>query len=156
VGDREAQLREALRRLENEQIHVARVSSIYETEPQDFANQPWFLNLAVEVETVLDPQQLLAQIQEIEKALGRTRDVSKGPRTIDIDILFYDSAVIETATLQIPHPSIAQRRFVLAPLAEIAPNFKHPLTKRTAAEMLPATGSQIVKRITSPARQSTT
>jgi len=117
VGDREAQLREALRRLENEQIHVARVSSIYETEPQDFANQPWFLNLAVEVETVLDPQQLLAQIQEIEKALGRTRDVPKGPRTIDIDILFYDSAVIETATLQIPHPGIAQRRFVLAPLA---------------------------------------
>lgn len=121
-------------------------SSIYETEPQDVRDQPWFLNLVVEIATRLAPVELLARIHEVEAHLGRTRDVPKGPRTVDIDILFYDDRVIETSTLRIPHPRLAERRFVLEPLAELAPHLRHPITGRTAVEMLSAVRDQQVRR----------
>jgi 2-amino-4-hydroxy-6-hydroxymethyldihydropteridine diphosphokinase len=147
VGDREANLREALKRLEAESIRVVRRSSVYETEPQDLHDQPRFLNAAVEVETDLFPRQLLACIQNIEREMGRRRLTSKGPRNIDIDILFYGRSVIHTPELETPHPRIAQRRFVLEPLSEIAPELRHPVSGKTAREMLAALEPQGVHRL---------
>ncbi len=138
IGDREAYLREALERLEAAGIHVVRRSSIYETEPQDVRDQPWFLNMALEVETDLSPMQLLARIHKIEVGMGRRRTMSKGPRNIDIDILFYGDSGIASSDLEIPHPRLIQRRFVLEPLAEIAPDLRHPVTGQTVREMLAA------------------
>ena len=117
IGDREANLRKAVERLESLDVHVLRASRIYETEPVDYVDQAWFLNQVVEAETALFPMQLLTRIARVERELGRTRTVPKGPRTLDIDILFYGEAVVRTARLEIPHPRIAQRRFVLAPLS---------------------------------------
>jgi 2-amino-4-hydroxy-6-hydroxymethyldihydropteridine diphosphokinase len=147
LGDREANLREALERLESAGIRVVRRSSIYETEPRDVPDQPRFLNAAVEVETDLFPLQLLASIQNIEREMGRRRVTPKGPRNIDIDILFYGRSVIATADLQVPHPRITERRFVLEPLAEIAPEFRHPVSGKTAREMLATLEPQGVKRL---------
>jgi 2-amino-4-hydroxy-6-hydroxymethyldihydropteridine diphosphokinase len=147
IGDREANLRDAVRRMESEGIRVVARSSLYETAPQELLDQPSFLNAVVEVETDLFPRQLLARVQQIERAMGRRRVTPKGPRNIDIDILFYARAVIGTAELEVPHPRIAQRRFVLEPLAEIAPDFRHPATGKTAGEMLAALGPQGVRRL---------
>ena len=147
VGDREANLREALKRLESEGTRVVRRSSLYETEPQELRDQPWFLNAVVEVETDLFPLQLLACVRNIEREMGRRRVTSKGPRNIDIDILFYGRNVIDTPDLEVPHPRIAQRRFVLEPLAEIAPSFRHPLTGKTAIEMLATLEPQGIRRL---------
>jgi 2-amino-4-hydroxy-6-hydroxymethyldihydropteridine diphosphokinase len=135
LGDRAAFLNEALHRLEAEGVHIVRRSSIHETEPQDFRDQPWFLNIAVEVETNLTPQQLLAAIQKIETGMGRQRTIPKGPRTIDLDILFYENLILKTPELEIPHPRLTQRLFVLDPLSEIAPDFHHPVTKQTVREL---------------------
>jgi len=145
VGDREAQLLEALERLEAAGIHILRRSSIYETEPQDLPDQPWFLNLVVEVKTELFPRLLLARIQAIELGMGRKRAVSKGPRPIDIDILLFGDFVIGTRELQVPHPRMSERRFVLEPLAELAPDLRHPVNGKTVREMLSETQAQIVK-----------
>ena len=146
LGDRDAHLAAAIEPLEAAGIQIKRRSSIYETEPQDRREQPWFLNMVLEVETDLLPLEVLARIQKIEMELGRKRDVPQGPRTIDIDILFYGSSVITTPELEIPHPSMAARRFVLEPLAELAPNLRHPMLGKTIRELLPATGSQVVRR----------
>lgn len=116
VGDRRANLMRAL-----SELKVKRVSSIYETEPVGPVEQDWFLNCAVEIETDLEPLQLLCQLQGIERSLGRTRTVPGGPRTLDIDILFYEDLVMETPELTLPHPRMAGRRFVLEPMQEIAP-----------------------------------
>ena len=147
LGDREANLREAVRRLEADAIRVVRRSSLYETEPRDIRDQPWFLNAAVEAETDLFPLQLLARIQNIERAMGRRRITPKGPRNIDIDILFYGRSVIRTPELETPHPRIAERAFVLEPLVEIAPEFRHPLSGKTATEMLAVLDPQGVRRL---------
>jgi 2-amino-4-hydroxy-6-hydroxymethyldihydropteridine diphosphokinase len=147
VGDREANLRDALKRLESAGIRVVRRSSLYETEPQELREQPWFLNAVVEVETDLFPLQVLACIRNIERAMGRRRVTPKGPRNIDIDILFYGRSVIDTADLEVPHPRIAQRRFVLEPLSEIAPDFRNPVTGKTAREMLAGLEPQGVRRL---------
>jgi len=138
IGDREANLREALERLPAAGIRVLRVSPIYETEPVDYTEQRWFLNLVAEAETQLFPRQLLAATGRIERELGRVRGIPKGPRTIDIDILLYGSATIATRELQIPHPRMAERRFVLAPLADLAPGLRHPVSRRTVRELLDA------------------
>ena len=147
IGDREANLRDAVTRLESHEIHLLRRSSLYETAPQELLDQPWFLNAVVQVETILFPMQLLARVREIERQMGRRRVTPKGPRNIDIDILFYGRTVIATAELEVPHPRIAQRRFVLEPLAEIAPEFRHPQTGKTANEMLAALEPQGTRRL---------
>jgi 2-amino-4-hydroxy-6-hydroxymethyldihydropteridine diphosphokinase len=137
-----------MQRLEAAGVRIVRRSSVYETEPQDRRDQPWFLNMVIEVETDLAPLELLAQTQTIEKDMGRQRGEPKGPRTIDIDILLHGSSVIATAELEIPHPRLAARRFVLEPLAELAPEMLHPVIRKTVRELLPATESQLVRRLT--------
>jgi 2-amino-4-hydroxy-6-hydroxymethyldihydropteridine diphosphokinase len=137
VGDSETLLQSALDGLNGPDLKLLRVSSLYETEPVGFREQRWFLNLAAEFETELFPKQLLHRIQKIEKELGRRRTgVRNGPRTIDIDILLYGNFVITTEELEIPHPRYRERRFTLAPLAELNPALRDPVTRRTVAEML--------------------
>jgi 2-amino-4-hydroxy-6-hydroxymethyldihydropteridine diphosphokinase len=148
LGDRQANLRNATGRL-LELGRVLEVSSLYETEPVEFIDQPWFLNCAVAVQTELIPREFLAGMLAIERSLGRERAQPKGPRIVDIDILLYGAATINTPTLTVPHPAMAQRRFVLEPLAEIAPDMKVPLTKKTVRELLDALpkGGPKVKRV---------
>jgi 2-amino-4-hydroxy-6-hydroxymethyldihydropteridine diphosphokinase len=141
IGDREANLQAALDRL-----GPLRVSPIYETEPVDYKSQPWFLNLVAEIETGLFPRQLLAHTQRIERELGRVRSLPKAPRTLDIDILLLGSVVMHTPELEIPHPRLAERRFVLAPLADIAPDLRHPVTHRSVREMLAGLADTVVVR----------
>lgn len=148
LGDREGNLRAAIALLGAAGVHVLRVSSVYETEPLEVRDQPWFLNLVVEAETELFPKQLLARIQKIELELGRARVRPKGPRTIDIDILLYGESLIETGELTVPHPRLAERRFVLEPLAELAPELRHPASRRTVRELLAATAGQTVRKFT--------
>ncbi|HTZ49130.1 MAG TPA: 2-amino-4-hydroxy-6-hydroxymethyldihydropteridine diphosphokinase [Verrucomicrobiae bacterium] len=145
IGDRHAHLRAALEKLAAPDLRILRVSPVYETEPVDFARQPWFLNLVAEAETSMFPLQLLAWTQRIERALGRVRTVPKGPRTIDIDILLYGNAVTRTPTLEIPHARMAERRFVLAPLADLVADLRHPVTHRSVREMLEAAPPQTVR-----------
>jgi 2-amino-4-hydroxy-6-hydroxymethyldihydropteridine diphosphokinase len=145
LGDREALLRAAIERLEDAEVQIQRRSAVYETEPQDLRDQPWFMNLVVQAETALFPMQLLARAQKIERDLGRRRLNPGGPRSIDIDILLYGSAVIHTSQLEIPHPRFPQRRFVLEPLAEIAPDLRHPVTGKTVGEMLAEIQGQRVR-----------
>jgi 2-amino-4-hydroxy-6-hydroxymethyldihydropteridine diphosphokinase len=147
LGDREGHLREAIALVGAEGLRVLRVSSLYETEPMEVRDQPWFLNLVVEAETDLFPKQVLARIRKIELGLGRRRGRPKGPRTIDIDILLYGESVIGTTELIVPHPRLAERRFVLEPLAELVPELRHPVNRRTMRELLAATAGQVVKRI---------
>jgi 2-amino-4-hydroxy-6-hydroxymethyldihydropteridine diphosphokinase len=147
LGDREVALRAALRLLQASDLRIVRFSPIYETEPQDLKAQPWFLNLVVEAETDLFPRQLLARVQKIERQLGRKRTVAKGPRSIDIDILLYGDSVISTADLVVPHPRMAERRFVLEPLAQLTPELRHPVLKRTIRELLAGTQGQAVRPI---------
>jgi 2-amino-4-hydroxy-6-hydroxymethyldihydropteridine diphosphokinase len=145
IGDREANLRKAVELLEALDVHVLRASRIYETEPVDYVDQAWFLNQVVEAETALFPMQLLTRIARIERELGRTRTVPKGPRTLDIDILFYAEAVVHTARLEIPHPRMAERRFVLLPLAELAPDLRHPVTRLSVRRMLQNAPAAVVR-----------
>lgn len=148
VGDRAGNLDLAISRL-GALGEVAAVSSFYETEPVEFAAQPWFLNCAVKLDTEKMPKQLLAGILDLEQEMGRRRQQKKGPRNIDIDILLFGSSIIEAKGLTIPHPALHQRRFVLEPLAEIAPEVRHPAFKRTIRELrdaLPA--GPAVRRIT--------
>ncbi len=147
VGDRQGNLAKAIAQLAGVGLRIGRVSSTYETEPVGFAAQRWFLNLVVEAETDLFPMQLLARTLKIERLLGRVRTIKNGPRSIDIDILFYGKTVIRSAALEVPHPRMAERRFVLAPLAELAPDLRHPLTHRSVREMLDAAPAQKFRRV---------
>jgi 2-amino-4-hydroxy-6-hydroxymethyldihydropteridine diphosphokinase len=147
IGDRAASLKAAIAHL-GSLGEVAAVSSFYETEPVEFIAQPWFLNCAVKLETEKMPKQLLSGVLEIEKKMGRRRGESKGPRVIDIDILLFGNSIIEAKGLTIPHVNMHARRFVLEPLAEIAPEARHPVFKRTVRELketLPT--GQSVKRL---------
>jgi 2-amino-4-hydroxy-6-hydroxymethyldihydropteridine diphosphokinase len=145
IGDREANLRAAIDLLPANRIEVLRVSPVYETEPVDYTDQRWFLNLVVEASTTLLPLQLLGRTSRIERELGRVRTIAKGPRTIDIDILLYGRAVIRSPKLEVPHPRMGDRRFVLAPLADLAPDLRHPATGQSIRRMLDAAPSQTVR-----------
>jgi 2-amino-4-hydroxy-6-hydroxymethyldihydropteridine diphosphokinase len=134
IGDRAANLRAAIDHLASLGKVVA-VSSFYETEPVEVTSQPWFLNCAVALETEKMPKQLIAAILDLEQKMGRRRLQKKGPRTIDIDILLFGKSVIDMPGLTVPHPSMHERRFVLEPLAEIAPEALHPVLKRTTREL---------------------
>lgn len=134
VGDREANLTEAIRRLDA-LGRVVKASSFYETEPVEFAAQPWFLNCTVVLETEKMPHQLLKGVLGVEQAMGRRRVQKKGPRNIDIDILLLGNSVVNTKDLVIPHPALHERAFVLEPLAEIAPDVRHPVFKKTIQEL---------------------
>ncbi|HTW58046.1 MAG TPA: 2-amino-4-hydroxy-6-hydroxymethyldihydropteridine diphosphokinase [Terriglobales bacterium] len=148
VGDREAHLHDAIARLGTVGRLVS-LSSFYETEPVEFADQPWFLNCAVSMETAAAPEQLMAALLTIEREMGRERTQEKGPRTIDIDILLFDDLVVNSPDLIIPHPAMHQRRFVLEPLAEIAPDARHSALRKTVREMLKdLPPGQSVRRIT--------
>ena len=136
IGDRLSNLQRAVAMLNEGGLTVQRVSSIWETEPAGFADQGWFLNIVVEASTELMPLQLLTRTASIEQALGRKRVVLNGPRTIDIDILLYGRKIIETPALIVPHPRMAERRFVLNPLAELAPKLIHPTLAKTIASLL--------------------
>jgi 2-amino-4-hydroxy-6-hydroxymethyldihydropteridine diphosphokinase len=150
LGDRERNLQMAIEKLAAPDLRIQRISSVYETAPVDMEDPRWFLNLAVEVETDLFPMQLLWRAGKIEHSLGRVRTVVNGPRTIDIDILFYGRAVIRSFSLEVPHPRMTQRRFVLAPLAELAPELRHPVARKTIRELLDAAPEQSVRRLAKP------
>jgi 2-amino-4-hydroxy-6-hydroxymethyldihydropteridine diphosphokinase len=150
LGDRVANIRKALEQLPEVGVAVTRVSSLYKTEPMDFRPQAWFVNCVAEAETRLMPMQLLHAVKTVERALGRRTGVANRPRAIDIDILFYENVVVRSAALNIPHERLAERRFVLLPLRELAGNIRHPVTKRTVYEMLAEAGdtSQVVRLTT--------
>jgi len=146
VGNREAWLRSAVESLNAPDLKLLRTSSLYETEPIGFREQGWFLNIVAEFETALFPKQLLHRMQKVEAALGRRRTIKNGPRTIDLDILLYGNLVMKTEELEIPHPRYAERRFTLAPLAELSPELRDPETRRTMAEMLGKLSGQAAKK----------
>lgn len=144
VGDREANLRSVVKAFADRAVTVWRSASLYSTEPRDFEEQPWFLNTVVEVRTLLEPEVLLRQCLEIEEAAGRVRETPKGPRTLDIDILLYKERILQISGLKIPHPRYRDRRFVLVPLAELAPDLADPasgLTMQQLLDLCPDTGT---------------
>ena len=147
LGDRELMLQSALDRLHAPDLRIRRISSVYETEPVGFREQRFFLNLVAEAETDLFPLLLLARIQKVELQLGRKRTgQANGPRSIDIDILFYGRFMVHSARLEIPHPRLQERRFVLAPLVELAPELRHPALGRTMRELLASLEGQKIRK----------
>ena len=136
LGDRETYLREAISQLRDLGV-IKQVSGFYETQPVEVEReQPWFLNCALAMETDLMPLEFLSRMLAVERSMGRIRTEPKGPRTIDIDILLFGNDVLDTPELTVPHPAMHQRRFVLEPMAEIAPAIVHPVLKRTVRELL--------------------
>ena len=135
LGDRMNNLLQAVQALPLE-ITLQRASQVYETKPEGYLTQPDFLNQVLETETTLPPMDLLISLKQLENQLGRQKTFKDGPRLIDIDILFYDNKVIELPGLIIPHPRLAGRAFVLAPLVELAPDFYHPVIGKTIRELL--------------------
>jgi 2-amino-4-hydroxy-6-hydroxymethyldihydropteridine diphosphokinase len=150
LGDRPANLRAAIAALPPS-IVVRQSSPVYETPPWGFTDQPAFLNMAVKAETRLEPAALLATLKRIEQELGRAPTVRWGPRIIDMDILFYDDLVLETPEATIPHPRLHERAFVLIPLADIAPDLRHPVLGKTVAEMLAECDTSGIKQYGQPA-----
>ena len=146
IGEREQMLQSALDHLHGRDLAIKRVSPVYETEPVDFKEQRPFLNLVAEAETELFPMMLLSRVRKIEQQLGRRRaGPSKGPRTIDIDILLYGGSRIHSPRLEIPHPRMHERRFVLAPMAELAPDLQHPELRRTMRDLLSGIAGQKIR-----------
>jgi 2-amino-4-hydroxy-6-hydroxymethyldihydropteridine diphosphokinase len=142
MGNRAENIARAIAALRQHGVRVTRESSLYETEPLEMRDQPWFLNCAIAAETELPPEQLMEVLLGIERGMGRERSVPKGPRLIDMDILLYGSDIVKQPRLEIPHPRMAKRKFVLVPLAEIAGEANHPVSMMTIAEMLEATADR--------------
>ena len=135
LGSRTKNLAVAVRFLRENGVEVLRASSVYETEPVDHLDQPWFLNQVLQVRSSLDPHALLELVKSIEARMKRVPTVAKGPRTIDIDILFAGDLVVDLPDLMIPHPRLTQRNFVLVPLCEIAPEMRHPTLGKSIREL---------------------
>jgi 2-amino-4-hydroxy-6-hydroxymethyldihydropteridine diphosphokinase len=151
LGDRAGNLRLALDKL-GELGTIEAVSAFYETEPVGLTSQPWFLNCAAKLSTEKMPRQLISGILNLEQGMGRQRKQKDGPRIIDIDILLFGTSVIDTRSLTVPHPRLHERRFVLEPLAEVAPEVRHPIFKRTVRELRDALPpGQAVRRFVSSA-----
>jgi 2-amino-4-hydroxy-6-hydroxymethyldihydropteridine diphosphokinase len=147
LGDRAVNLRAALAQLDAAGRLLA-VSALYETQPVDVPNQSWFLNCVAAIETEKTPRELLQLALQIEAAMGRLRMRNQGPRNIDIDLVLFGDRVVDEPGLKIPHPAMQQRRFVLEPLVEIAPEVRHPELGKTARELLAAlAGGQTVRRL---------
>lgn len=147
LGDPAANLQTAIDRLAS-LGEVVEVSSLYETEPVEVTAQPWFLNCVVKLDTEKMPRQLIAGILALEQGMGRQRKQKKGPRIIDIDLLLFGTSIIEIPSLTVPHSKMHQRRFVLEPLAEIAPHARHPVFRRTVRELRDALPpGQAVKKV---------
>src|SRR5580765_2211730 len=136
LGDRAANLRAAIRSLKLARINVLNISSFYETEPVGYLDQPWFLNCVVEGETNRQPQELLESFRAMEMAFHSKKEFVNGPRILDIDILLFGDETFDTPDLKIPHPRMLDRKFVLVPLAEIAPDQKHPAWAANVSELL--------------------
>ena len=143
MGDRMANLAEAIHLINQEIGPIQLTSSIYETAAWGNTNQPDFLNQALMLETLLDAETVMRQLLNIEIGMGRKRDIPMGPRTIDLDIMYFNDLVIDNELITIPHPKIAERRFVLMPLAEIAPQFLHPVLNKTNEALLKDCGDSL-------------
>ena len=150
LGEREKMLAEAVRALDSPRLRILRLSPVYETEPMGVAGQSWFLNLVAEAETDLFPLQLLHRTSKVEAQLKRRRLAPNGPRTIDIDILLFSNFVIDADSLEIPHPRFRERRFVLAPLADLAPHLRDPVTGKSIRQLLGELKGQLVRRVDAP------
>ena len=146
LGDRAKNLREAIGHLPHAGVAVTKVSSFYETEPVDLRDQPWFLNCVVEAETHYEAMMLLQALREIETKMGSKKLLPKGPRLMDLDILLFGGATINTPELQVPHPRMLERRFVLVPLTEIAPRLRHSSWVAAAEELLAISGDSSAVR----------
>jgi len=152
LGNRKKNLALARSLLEENGVEILRASSVYRTEPVDVPDQPWFYNQVVEVEAEYDPMALLNLVKAIERKLKRVPALNKGPRTIDIDILLAGNRVIQTRRLIVPHPRMAERKFVLVPLREIAPHVIHPVLQETVADLVQASEDPAVVRKLGPGR----
>lgn len=147
IGDRAENIARAVAALAEHGVRVTRQSSLYETEPVELREQEWFLNGVVAAQTDLAPREVITALLAIERSLGRERTIPKGPRIIDIDILLFGDAVVKEPQLEIPHPRMAARRFVLVPFAEITPEAWHPVLRKSIADLLSETADQSEVRI---------
>lgn len=136
VGNKRSQLERTIQQLSSTKVQIVQASSIYLTEPVDYPCQDWFLNQALVVRTQLTPHELLTHCVQVEEMLGRRRNIVKGPRPMDVDILLYADQIINGRELIIPHPRLHLRRFVLTPVAEIASDFRHPILHDSMVELL--------------------
>jgi 2-amino-4-hydroxy-6-hydroxymethyldihydropteridine diphosphokinase len=146
LGDRAATLAAAMQKLDSPELRLIRASGLYETEPMGLKEQPWFLNQVAEFQTTLFPRQLLQRTKKVENEAGRRRGVRNGPRALDIDILLYGSAIVRSEELEIPHPRFRERRFVLAPLAELNPDLRDPVSGQQVKALLTGLIGQTVRR----------
>ena len=143
MGDRMANLTNAKKQIQQQIGNIELKSSIYETAPWGQTNQPDFLNQALLINTQLNADEVMNQLLAIENLMGRIRTIKLGPRTIDLDIIYYNNEVISTNLISIPHPKLAERKFVLEPLFEIAPNYLHPIFNKTNACLLKECGDSL-------------
>ena len=148
LGNRLATLEEALKALDKAEVRITAKSRVWETEPWGLTDQPRFLNMCAKAETQLEPEELLAAVKGVEQELGREKRVHWGPREIDVDILLIGSEIVELPSLRVPHPLMQERAFVLVPLCDVAPDWRHPvlgLTARALLAALPAADVAAVK-----------